>query len=509
MNFWSRALLMALIALAAAARPTSAAGLTEAARLSAVYEEILSGRFDQARDRLAAACPPAPVVACESLGLVALWWQVVLDPDSRALDAQIESRSAAVIAAAQAWTVREPERAEAWFYLAGSYGPLVQWRVLRGERLAAARDGNRIRAALERALALDPTLHDALFGIGLYHYYADVAPAAAKVLRFLLLLPGGDRRQGLREMLAARDNGALLRGEADFQLHYLYLWYERQPHRALELLRGLDNRYPSNPVFVQRIAEVQHDYLRDYPAAAAAWQTLLDRARGGNISAPLLAETRAQLGLADELDAMFESDRAIEHLQRVIRSRPVAPAGSLARAHVRLGEAQQRLGRTDLAAAAFREALAMTERADPAGVRDHAREGLRRRIDARTAEAYRLSLEGWRALGRGDRAAGAAALGRARALAPADPMIAFRHARAIHEQGDVSGARAELERLLQPREDVPPIVIASACVEYAGLLERAGERVRAITLYRRAADTVGGDLAAREQARAAARRLAP
>ena len=73
----------------------------------------------------------------------------------------------------------------------------AQLRVLRGETLSAARDGKRIKEALERALALDPALQDAYFGIGLYHYYAEVAPAAAKILRFLLALPGGDRAGGM------------------------------------------------------------------------------------------------------------------------------------------------------------------------------------------------------------------------------------------------------------------------------------------------------------------------
>src|SRR5207247_8457494 len=139
--------------------------------------------------------------------------------------------------------------------LAGSYGPLVQWRALRGQRLAAARDGNKIRQALERALELDPGLDDAHFGIGLYHYYADMAPAAAKILRWLLFLPGGDRVKGLQEMLQARQRGALLKGEADYQLHLIYVWYERNTPRALELLRELDARYPANPLFVRRIAE--------------------------------------------------------------------------------------------------------------------------------------------------------------------------------------------------------------------------------------------------------------
>ena len=101
----------------------------------------------------------------------------------------------------------------------------------RGERLAPRATATGFREALERALALDPTLNDAYFGIGLYHYYADVAPAAARMLRWLLFLPGGDRVEGLREMLQARDHGELLSGEADYQLHFVYLWYEQKPPR--------------------------------------------------------------------------------------------------------------------------------------------------------------------------------------------------------------------------------------------------------------------------------------
>ena len=63
---------------------------------------------------------------------------------------------------------------------------------------------------------------------GCTRYYADVAPAAAKFLRFLLLLPGGDKTEGLAQMLRARNGGRLLQGEADYQLHLIYLWYERQ-----------------------------------------------------------------------------------------------------------------------------------------------------------------------------------------------------------------------------------------------------------------------------------------
>lgn len=294
---------IALLLFLAGAWPVSAA-LTESRRLAAVYDSILAARFDHAESQLKQTCPPAPEEACQLLGVVSVWWQILLNPDSRSLDATLNARTAAAIAASEAWTKREPRRGEAWFYLAGSYAPRVQLRVLRGERLAAAREGSKIKAALERALALDPALSDAYFGIGLYHYYADVAPAAAKVLRWLLFLPGGNRVQGMREMLQAREHGELLTGEADYQLHVLYLWYEQKPSEALALLNELDARYPTNPLFLQRVADVQSTYLHDHPASAAAWRRLLDRARSGRVAAPQRVEAIARVGLVRELAAI-------------------------------------------------------------------------------------------------------------------------------------------------------------------------------------------------------------
>jgi hypothetical protein len=306
--------------------------LTEAARLAAIYDSILDAQFDRAAAQLAESCPPAPAEACATLNAVALWWQINLNPESLLLDQRFNEAAGAAIAAADAWTRRQPDRAEAWFYLAGSYAPLVQWRILRGERLAAAREGSRIKSALERSLRLDPQLSDAYFGVGLYHYYADVAPAYARLLRWLLLLPGGNRHLGLREMLEARERGELLTGEADFQLSQIYLWYEHRTDEALALLASLDRRHPENPLFMQRIAEAQGVYLHDHRASAASWQLLLNRALRGDVYSPAITATRARLGLASALIEAGESDQAIAQLQIVIDDRPIAPPNARARA---------------------------------------------------------------------------------------------------------------------------------------------------------------------------------
>ena len=55
-----------------------------------------------------------------------------------------------------------------------------------------------------------------------------------------------------------------------------------------------------------------------------------------------------------------------------------------------------------LAVAAYTASVALASDDDPLRIRERARTGLRQKPDARAAEAYRLSLDGWRALERCD-----------------------------------------------------------------------------------------------------------
>jgi hypothetical protein len=485
--------IFALVAASAAALGMRTQGLTNGPALAHIYDQVLDARFEAAAEAMEGACPPAPEVSCQMIGAAALWWRLLLDPDSRALDAALEARVNEAISSAEQWTVREPRRGEAWFYLGAGYGVRVQFRVLRGERLAAARDGKRIKDALERALQLDPSLQDAYFGIGLYHYYADVVPAALRFLRWLFLLPGGNKAEGMAEMVRARERGALLRGEADFQIHLLYLWYEAKPQPALTLLEGLRARYPYNPVFLQRIAEVHDVYFHDAPASLAAWDALLAQARRQRVALPDLAEVQGRLGAARQLDALYETDRAIETLRPIIERKPQAPYGAVAQAQLLLGRAYQRLGQQALATSALNAAVAATPADDRLDTASQARAALRRRPDARVTEAYRLSLDGWRAFERGSLGEADEALAAASALQPNDPVIRYRRAKllAAHNQG--RQALQEFERVIVGRPLAPPIVLAAAYLEAGRLLEREGNRPRAIEMYRAASAVRGSD----------------
>jgi len=490
-----------------AAIPADARELTGRAALVKVYDAILNADFDEAETQLARACPPGPREACDVLAATATWWRILLDPDNRAFDNRFNTETEKAIASTEAWVAREPQNAEAHFYAGGAYAARVQWRVLRDEKIAAARDGKRIKQALERAIALDPGLDDAYFGIGLYQYYADIAPAAAKMLRFLLMLPGGDKKEGLARMRRARADGELLKGEADYQLQIIYLWYEKRADLAAELLTSLHERYAANPLFSFELADVHDRYQHDATATLATWRALLAAALAGRVHEPRLAETRARLGIARQLEALHESDEALDELRAVIAAKPARPSGSMAAAYLALGEAEDRLGHHDAALAAYRLAAEHSPSPDPHDTRRRASERIRRAPDAQHAEAYRLSLDGLRRLEKGDSSGAESALARSVALDPRAPVARYRYARALVARKEDAAALAQLEAVIRDARECPAPIAAAAYLDAARLHERLAHRDKAIDYYRVASTWFGGAAETHASAKRALTRL--
>jgi tetratricopeptide (TPR) repeat protein len=360
--------------------PLHAAGLTSPEPLARTYDLILDARFDEAGEMLKQACGPngAPPVGCEVLQAVSEYWQLLFDPENTSRDQAVLTKANAAIASAEAWAGREPKRAETWFYLGGAYGTRVLMRDARGQLLAAARDGKRIHDALQLAVKLDPTLQDAYFGLGLYHYYAAIAPTVARIVGWLLFLPGGDRAGGLKEMQQTEDRGMLLRGEADYQLHLIYLWYEHRPMDALRLAEGLWSRYSHNPLFALRVATIQSENFHNARAALQTFRALLDAARDRRVARPDIAEVQARLGMAQQFDLLCDGANAIEQLRAVIALKPSAPYSSLARAYYQLGVVDDRNGRRSEAVAAYRGALAAIPSDDRLHLAAKARDGVTR-----------------------------------------------------------------------------------------------------------------------------------
>jgi tetratricopeptide (TPR) repeat protein len=192
------------------------------------------------------------------------WWKIYLteadlvDPDvfearTEAITPYDKDFGPAVelaIAKAEARIQAHQDEALNYFYEGLAYGLRSQLEALRDHALGTARAGKRLRNLSLAALKLDPNLNDAWFGVGLYNYFVDTLPTYVKMLRFLILLPGGDRVEGLRQMRVAMDKGQLVSAEAKFHLAKNYCRaFDRQYATALGLFREMQRQYPHNPLW--------------------------------------------------------------------------------------------------------------------------------------------------------------------------------------------------------------------------------------------------------------------
>jgi tetratricopeptide (TPR) repeat protein len=157
--------------------------------------------------------------------------------------------------------------------------------------------------------------------------------------------------------------------------------------------------------------------------------------------------------------------------------------------------------------AEFRAAQASAPPDDPRKVRKAALDGLSRTPDARTTEAYRLSLEGWRDFERGAVSEAAQHLDRAIELRPDDGVHRFRRGRVLEAQGDRARALVDFERALQARPAPPPPFVGGSFAGCGRLYEAAGDRPRAISNYTYATRVHGADASTIDAATQALARL--
>ena len=200
------------------------------------------------------------------------WWKIYLTEGDLVDPDVFEARTEAVtpydsdfarsidlaITKAEARIKAHQDEALNYFYEGLAYGLRSQLEALRDHALATARAGKRLRSLSLAALKLDPNLNDAWFGVGLYNYFVDTLPTYVKMLRFLILLPGGDRLEGLRQMAQAMDKGQLVTAEAKFHLAKNYSRsLDRQYARSLELFRQMQQQYPHNPLWKLLVGSVE------------------------------------------------------------------------------------------------------------------------------------------------------------------------------------------------------------------------------------------------------------
>ena len=242
--------------------PVRADKLQLSSTVIAVADQIYSGDLEGGREaalRLQQEQPEHPIGYL--LEGEALWWKIWCASAEFKYGMNLPRRRAKLAAdrhylelAAKASSLAEGniaqhDTAEMEFYAGMGEALTARLYGLRGEGRNTARAGVRAREHLLRALAMNADLADADLGLGLYNYYIDTLSAAARVLRFFMGIPGGSKKEGIRQLQHAIEQGVLVPPEARFYLAIDLHNYDQQYERALEIIEPLVTKYPTNALF--------------------------------------------------------------------------------------------------------------------------------------------------------------------------------------------------------------------------------------------------------------------
>lgn len=134
--------------------------------------------------------------------------------------------------------------------LRSDYLALVEKR-----NLAALSTIKNSRALAEKLLAEDPSYYDAYLAIGVENYLLSINPAP---LRWLLRLSGAqtDKQKGLEKLRLTAEKGHYLAPYARLLLAVAALRDHDRVH-ARELLNGLAQEFPHNPLYRRELARLE------------------------------------------------------------------------------------------------------------------------------------------------------------------------------------------------------------------------------------------------------------
>lgn len=158
------------------------------------------------------------------------------------------------------------DSAEMHVYAGMGWALRARLHALRGENRSVAHAGVTARYEFLRALQLDPEMADATAGMGLYNYYIDTLSGIVKMLRFFMGIPGGDKKQGIRQLEIGMNDGVLMKVEARFYLAKNLRTYDQQYERAVEILEPLVMRYSHNPIFLVLLGNFNAELNRNEKA---------------------------------------------------------------------------------------------------------------------------------------------------------------------------------------------------------------------------------------------------
>lgn len=249
----------------------------------------------------------------------------------------------ALIDMADARHSRTDKDTEATFYLAQAAMLRAGYRFDHDKGMwGAARDAAKAKKAIDSYIKVHPEHDDAYYVEGLYNYYVDLAPAFAKMLRFMLFIPGGDRKAGLQQLERAATRGTLFAPDANLILIEVYSTYENRPADAVSVAEKLQREFPRNDDVAFELARTYASpAFEQFDRAGDVYASIADRHANDQSPDGLSARYRAIQSLAAQRLEAWRVGDAIAALTptidaKVMKPDSVLPQFLLRRANYRL-----------------------------------------------------------------------------------------------------------------------------------------------------------------------------
>jgi tetratricopeptide (TPR) repeat protein len=210
----------------------------------------------------------------------------------------------------------------------------VRWAIMRNEYLTVAKETSNIWNYLEKAKDKAHN-YDIYFPMGLLHYHIDHLPGVSRILSSMVITPG-DRTRGLQELELAAQNGDLLKDVARSELVAAYANFEKQPAKALPIVRELKGKFPRNFNFTFSLANILSD-LHHYEEAFAVAREIEKNIQSGKDPYGPHLKSRYYLLMGRIFFSRMEYDKAVEYCQKTLSDTSPYNARVRAGAFVRLG----------------------------------------------------------------------------------------------------------------------------------------------------------------------------
>ncbi len=178
------------------------------------------------------------------------WWRILLNTTVEKYDDGFLEKIDVIIDKCDSILEKEPDNVNALFFKAAAIGFRGRLRALRFSWLKAADDGRKALPLVKKVTALEPNNNDAIFGLGLYNYYASILPEKYPILKpIMIFMPSTDKDEGIRQVKRTAEKGKYAKYEAVYFLMLIYFSDENKPFLSYNYAKILTKNFPDNPLF--------------------------------------------------------------------------------------------------------------------------------------------------------------------------------------------------------------------------------------------------------------------